>query len=171
MSSCPSSHNKIHHSPDSSPQLLTRVLPANTHPQTCPYPAKSQVTASPWPSQPQHRAASQDSHCPCFLLLSQARQAPGKATGTGKIQSNTDVRKPLTQQTHRQLQTLGTACSTTSSQAALCCTAQGKLNPNIGKTDLLVAQENPHSLFQLMGEGALRSCTAQGQIKRWNSAD
>lgn len=59
--------NKTHHSPDSSPQLLTYVLPANTHPQACPYPAKSQVTASPCPSQPQHRAASQDSHCPCFL--------------------------------------------------------------------------------------------------------
>lgn len=139
MSSCPSSQLPgpaiKHQSPDPSQQLLTDVLLANIHPQSCSYPHNSQVTVSPCPSQLQHRAGPSLS---CFpgqegFLLPQARQAPGKATGAGKIQSNMDVRKPLTQQNRRQLQTTGTACSISSSQAALCCTAQGKLNPNTGK--------------------------------------
>lgn len=148
------------------------MLPANLRPGAA---LSSSFTGR---SQSQHTAGSPLS---CFLgqegslLLSQAGEAPGKAAGAVKTQSNSgeiqDVRKPLTQQNGRQLQTTGTACSTSSSQAALCCTAQGKLNHTQSKTDLLVAQENPHSFFQLLGEGALRSCSAQGQMERWSSGE
>lgn len=76
VSSCPSSQLPgpaiKHQSPDPSQQLLTGVLPANIHPQSCPYPDNSQVTVSPCPSQLQHRdghhfPASQGKRVSCFL--------------------------------------------------------------------------------------------------------
>lgn len=162
-----------HHSPNPSRELLTSVLPANIHPQSCPNPAHSQVTASPCPSQPQHRAGPPLS---CLLgqernlLLPQARQAPGKATGAGKIQSNRDVRKPLTQQNRRQLQTTGTVCSSTSSQAALCCTAQGKLNPNTEKNSPAGSTRKSTQPLAARGGGSpeeLHSPGPDGEVEQW----
>lgn len=127
--------NKLYHSPDPFHHLLTYLLLANIHPQTCPYSANSQVTGNPHPKPapaesrvtcvPPHPTSRDERGTSCFLrqgrLLAEQQEQ-------GKVKSNTGTRKHLTQQNCRQLQTTGAVCSTDSSQAALCRAAQRKLN-------------------------------------------
>lgn len=168
---CPAIKHSTAQTPSCSSSLYLR--PANIHPQTGPYPANSQVTVSPCPSQPQHRAGPPLSCSPGQegnLLLSQARQAPGKATGAGKMQSNADVRKPLTQQNRGQLQATGTVRSTTSIQAALCCTAQGRLNLNTEKNRPAASTRKSTQPLPAHGGGSpekLHSPGPDGEVEQW----
>lgn len=69
--------NKLYHSPDPFHHLLTYLLLANIHPQTCPYSANSQVTGNPHPKPapaesrvtcvPPHPTSRDERGTSCFL--------------------------------------------------------------------------------------------------------